>query len=259
LQNTILTQYLNANGFYSANGGVVYAKPWDNRKYTLSLIGNVTYSNNIGYLTSVDSVTYKQDMQKNISKNLQLTPGLKFRTDITDVIDAQFLTNYAVNRTDNSINNPITEGTSNVRTWTLGLNGKNYFGDWTFSYDYTKTINYGYATSVQATNPNILNVYLERRFLKQNRATIRLAAYDLFNQNTGFTDVSTASSNTETHVNRLARYYLATLTIRLQKFAGKAPAPDEPGQHNFRRNNGGPGGPGGGPGGGGPGGGGPGF
>jgi len=260
LQNTILTQYLNANGYYTASGGVVYAKPWDNRRYTLSLIGNVTYARNIGYLTSVtnlDTLTntsYKTQQLENISKNLQFTPGLKFRTDITDVIDAQFLTNYAINRTDNSINNALTEGTSNVRTWTLGLNGKNYFGDWTFSYDYTKTLNYGYATSVGATNPNILNVYLERRFLKQNRATIRIAAYDLFNQNTGFTDVSTASSNTETHVNRLARYYLATLTIRLQKFAGKAPD-QTPGMRNFKRNGDGPGG---GPGGGGPGGGGPG-
>ena len=182
LQNTILTQYLNANGYYTASGGVVYSKPWENRRYTLSLSGNVTYARNIGYLTSIDSVTYNADKQENISKNLQLTPGLKFRTDITDVIDAQFLTNYAINRTNNSINNALTEGTSNIRTWTLGLNGKNYFGDWTFSYDYTKTINYGYATAVQATNPNILNVYLERRFLKQNRATIRLAAFDLFNQ-----------------------------------------------------------------------------
>ena len=48
-------------------------------------------------------------MEKNISKNLQLTPGLKFRTDITDIIDAQFLTNYAINRTDNSINNALTD------------------------------------------------------------------------------------------------------------------------------------------------------
>jgi len=256
LQNTILTQYLNTNGYYTASGGVVYAKPFDNKKFTLSISGNVTYANNIGYLTSVDSNTYKQDMVKNISKNLQFTPGLKFRTDITDIIDAQLLTNYAINRTDNSVNNALTEGTSNVRTWTTELTGKNYFGDWTFSYDYTKTINYGYATSVGATNPNILNVYVERRFLKQNRATIRLSAFDLFNQNTGFTDVSTASSNTETHVNRLARYYLATLTIRLQKFAGKAPSQD-PSLRNFRRNGGG--GPGGGgPGGGGPGGG-PGF
>jgi uncharacterized membrane protein YgcG len=256
LQNTILTQYLNANGYYTASGGIVYTKPWDNRKYSLSLTGQVTYANNIGYLTSVDSNTYKQNMQENISKNLQFTPGMRFRTDITDIIDAQFLTNYAINRTDNSINNALTEGTSNIRTWTMELNGKNYFGDWTFSYDYTKTINYGYATSVDATNPNILNVYVERRFLKQNRATIRLSAFDLFNQNTGFTDVSTASSNTETHVNRLARYYLATLTIRLQKFAGKAPSQD-PSMRNFRRNGSG-GGSGGGPGGGGTGGG-PGF
>jgi len=258
LQNTILTQYLNANGYYTASGGFVYTKPWDNRKFSISATGTVTYANNIGYLTSVDSTTYKQTTVENISKNLQLTPGFKFRTDFTDIIDAQLISTYAINRTDNSVDNALTEGTSNIRTWTMELVGKNYFGDWTFSYDYTKTINYGYAASVDATNPNIFNVYVERRFLKQNRATIRLSAFDLFNQNTGFTDVTSASSSTETRVNRLARYYLATLTIRLQKFAGKAPNQD-PSMRNFRRNSNG--GSGGGPGGGGPGGGsgGPGF
>ena len=253
--NTILTEYQNANGYYTTSGNIVYAKPWDNRKYTLQLIGTVTYSSTPGYLTSVDSTTLARTTQENISKNLQLTPGMKFRVDINNVIDAQFLTNYAINRTDNSVNNSLTEGTSNIRTWNLGLNGKNYFGDWTFSYDYTKAINYGYAANLDATNPNILNMYLERRFLKQNRATIRLSIFDLFNQNTGFSSSQTVSSITETHVNRLARYYLATFTLRLQKFAGKAPNTD-PGQRGFRRD-GGPGG--GGPGGGGPGGGGGGF
>ena len=125
------------------------------------------------------------------------------------------------------------------------MNGKNYFGDWTFSYDYTHATNYGYASNIKVTNPNILNLYIERRFMKDHRGTIRLSAFDLFNQNTGFTSSSSASSITETHVNRLARYYLATFTLRLQKFAGKAPT-QNPGVRGFRRDGGGgPGGPGG--------------
>jgi len=249
-QNTILTQYLNTNGYNTTSGQLTYAKPIDNRKFTFYFRGTVTYANNIGYLTNIDSTTYKPSMVENIAKNLQFTPQFQFRIDITDVIDAQFLTNYAINRTDNSVKDSLTNGTSNIRTWNIGLNGKNYFGDWTFSYDYTKATNYGYAATenLKVTNPNILNVYVERRFMKDHRGTIRLSAFDLFNENTGFSSTQTASSITETHVNRLARYYLATFTLRLQKFAGKAPT-QGPGQRGFRRDGGGPGGPGGGPGG----------
>ncbi|HEY5327123.1 MAG TPA: outer membrane beta-barrel protein [Mucilaginibacter sp.] len=250
-QNTILTQYLNTNGYNTTSGQLTYAKPIDNRKFTFYFRGTVSYTNNIGYLTNVDSTAAAQSMVKNIAKNLKFTPQFQFRVDITDVIDAQFLTNYSINRTDNSVNNPITSGTSNIRTWNTGLNGKNYFGDWTFSYDYTHATNYGYASNIKVTNPNILNLYVERRFMKDHRGTIRLSAFDLFNENTGFSSSQTASSITETHVNRLARYYLATFTLRLQKFAGKAPI-QQPGTRGFRRNGGG--GPGGGPPSGGPGG-----
>ena len=84
-----------------------------------------------------------------------------------------------------------------------------------------------------------------------------MSAFDLFNQNTGYSYAANANSITESHVNRLSRYYLATFTLRLQKFAGKVPTRDEPGGRGFRRN-GGEGPPGGGPpGGGAPGGGGP--
>ncbi|HTD39860.1 MAG TPA: outer membrane beta-barrel protein [Mucilaginibacter sp.] len=241
-KNSILTQYLNADGYYNISGNFVYAKPWDNRKFTLMFTGTVNYSNGISYLTNV-SATGDSVANKNIAKNLQLTPGLRFRVDVTDVVDAQFLTNYAINRTNNSVSSPINNNPF-TRTWNIGVNGKNYFfKDWTFSYDYGKAINYGYSSGLgKVTNPNILNVYLERRFLKDHRATIRLSAFDLFNENTGFSSVSQPSSFTETHINRLSRYYLATFTLRLQKFAGKAPIQNP--DRQFRRENrdGGPGG-----------------
>ncbi|MDB5017043.1 MAG: hypothetical protein JWQ84_1875 [Mucilaginibacter sp.] len=252
--NTILTQYLNTNGYYTTSGQLTYAKPWDNRKFTLYLRGTATYTNNIGYLTSIDSVapnSYSSVQARNISKNLQVTPQVQFRVDITDKVDAQLLTNYAINKTDNSVQNPLLSGSSNIRTWNVGLNGKNYFGDWTFSYDYTKATNYGYASNIQVTNPNILNMYLERRFMKDHRGTIRLSAFDLFNENTGFTTTTNASSITESRVNRLSRYYLATFTLKLEKFAGKKPDQNAPGMRGFRRGGGdgagGPGGPSGSP------------
>ena len=253
-ENAILTQYTNADGYYTTSARINYAKPWENRKYTLTLNGTATYTNNIGYITNItniDSNTYAQNTQKNIAKNLVLTPEVRFRYNIDDKVDAQVLTNYSINKTNNSVNNAITSGSSNVRTWNLGVNGKNYFGDWTVSYDFTKATNYGYASTLKVTNPNLLNLYVERRFLKDHRATIRLSAFDLFNQNTGFTSSTGATSITESQVNRLARYYLATFTLKLQKFAGKAPTQDIRGNGGFRRdggggrNGGGPPGPGG--------------
>jgi len=221
LANTYLTQYRNASGYYAASGFISYATPWDNRRYTLLLSGTVSYTHNIGFITNVAPLTYDQTTVENIARNLVFTPGLRFRADFPEVIDAQFLTNYAVNRTFNSVQDELTNATANVRTWNIAVSGKNYFHDWTLSYDYSKAINYGYASSVHATNPNILNTYLERRFLKGHRAAVRLAAFDLFNQNTGFSTSSTASYVTQTNTNRLGRYYLASFTLRLQKFAGK--------------------------------------
>jgi hypothetical protein len=163
-----------------------------------------------------------------------LTQGTRFRVDITDVIDAEANASYSVNHSNNSLS--AANINNNFQTITLGLNGKNYFfKDWTLSYDFTKTIYEGYTGS---TNPNILNTYVERRFLKGNVGTLRFSVNDVFNENTGFTSTQTAISSAQSNVNRLGRYYLLTFTLRLQKFAGKAPGgPGGPG--GFRRMGGG--------------------
>lgn len=218
LDNSYFTKYLNANGFYTASGYVSYNTPWDKRKYTLSLNGSVRFTNSIGYITNVDPVTYDATTEKNTSHNLAFTPGMRFRVDLPDVIDAQFLTNYSINRTFNSIQDNLNNATSNIRTWNIGLSGKNYFHDWTVSYDYSKMFNYGYAESVHATNPSLMNMYVERRFMQGHKATMRLAVFDVFNQNTGFSINTTPSYITQSNVNRLGRYFLASFTLRLQKF-----------------------------------------
>jgi hypothetical protein len=246
LAATILTKYLNVPGYYSASAFYLYAKPWEKRKYTLLVNGNISYNNNISYISNVDS-SFNETTRKNIAKNLVLTQGLRFRFDITDVIDAEVNSSYSINHSMNSI--PQANVNNNFRTINLGVNGKNYvWKDWTISYDYTKTIYEGYKG---ATNPNIFNTYMERRFLKGNVGTLRLSALDVFNQNTGFTSSQTGSYITQSNVNRLGRYYLLTFALRLQKFAGKRPDNGSGGPGIRIMGGGGPGGPppGGGPGG----------
>jgi len=243
LAGNILTRYRNAAGYYSASAFYLYAKPWEKRKYTLLINGNITYNNNISLITNVDSVQFDEHTQKNIAKNLVLTQGARFRVNITDVIDAEVNGSYSINHSVNSIQQA--DVNSNFRTINLGVNGKNYvWKDWTLSYDYTKQIYKGY---VGATNPNILNTYVERRFLKGNVGTLRLALLDAFNQNTGFSSVQNGTQVVQTNANKLGRYYMLTFVLRLQKFAGKAPAMGPGGPGGFRPGGGGPGGGPGGP------------
>ncbi|PAW92667.1 hypothetical protein CKK33_03820 [Mucilaginibacter sp. MD40] len=236
-QNTNLVQYLNADGYYTYGGNFLYSKPWKERKYTLIFGGQVSYTNNIGYTQTVDSLNNVSAMAKNIAKTLTFAPQLRFRVNVNDIIDAEAFSRMSLNKISNSITTNGNQNT-NIRSFDLGINGKNYvWKDWTFSYDYTKTLNYGYDAKLQVKNPNIFNAYVERRFLKDHRGTLRLAAYDIFNENTGFSVTNTGSIQTETNVNKLGRYFLLSFTFRLQKFAGKAPSsPDR-----FMRGDRGPG------------------
>lgn len=244
LAGTYLTQYLNTDGYYTSSFNATYAKPWAKRKYTLMFNANASYTNNIGYSSSVayDAVSNSESTTtlRNVAKSLVLTPGIRFRTDITDVIDAEFRSSYSINTINNSILNANFQNVA-AKTLNLSLNGKNYlWKNYTVSYDYTKLIYSGY-TGLTQKNPNILNAYVERRFLKNNAATIRLAAYDLFNQNTGYTYTPNGSGYSVSNVNKLGRYYLLSFSLRLQKFAGKVPQQDDyRGRREGREGRGGP-------------------
>jgi uncharacterized membrane protein YgcG len=251
LQNTNFTTYLNSDGYYQGNANILFAKPWAERKFTLIFNGNFTYTNNIGFSSSVDANNVMSATLKNVAKTISFTPGARFRVNVQDVVDTEVSGSYGINRTNNSLDNPtFGNNNTNIRTLTLGVNGKNYFWkDWTLSYDFSRLVNYGYDFDVP--NPNILNLYVERRFLKQNAATIRLQAFDVFNQNTGFSFVANNNTTTQSQVNRLGRYLMLTFTYRLQKFAGRSPMQggDDRGGRRFGGGQGGGfGGPGGGPG-----------
>lgn len=212
LAGTVLTNYRNASGFYNASAYYVLVGAWAKRKYTWFLNGRLSYDHQISYLTDVlDSLGMHQISQRNTAKNLVFSQGARFRVDIADKADAEVSANYLISHSGNAVKDAGLN--NNFQTITLGTSGKFYvFKNWTISYSYSKAINKGYQG---ATNPNLLDAYVACRFLKQNRAGARFSVFDVFHQNTGFTSTQNAYAITQSHINRLGRYFLLTLSLRL--------------------------------------------
>jgi hypothetical protein len=203
------TSYLNTNGFYGLNGNVSFTKPFNDRKFTATVSASGNFDNNISFT----------DNQKNMGQNWVVSPAAHFRIDLTDIIDVDISGNYTINKTITRYTTYT--GSTEVRSLNFGINGKNYFfKDWTLGYDFTKIINTGYISTVNS-NPTLLNLYIECRFLKKNAGTLRLQGFDLFNQNTGISRTVNGTTITDVQNERLGRYFLLSFNLRLQKFAGR--------------------------------------
>ncbi|HEX2628960.1 MAG TPA: TonB-dependent receptor, partial [Chitinophagaceae bacterium] len=202
------TSYLNTDGFYNINFNGSITRPFSNRRFVPSFNFNANYNNNISYT----------DNQRTKGNNWNVRPSASFRVDLDDIIDVTANASYTIYQTTTKY--ATFTNTTKARTLNIGINGRNYFfKDLTLGYDFSKNINYGFSSSVNA-NPVILNLYAEYRFLKK-RATVKLQGYDLFNQNTGINRTIYETTITDSRSNRLARYFLLTFNYRVQKFGGK--------------------------------------
>src|SRR5690606_19850486 len=133
-------------------------------------------------------------------------------------------------------NDAITNNNTKVSTYSFNFNSRIYFlKSLLWGSDLSKTINNGYSSSL-AVNPFIINTYLEKQFLKDKSATLRLQAYDLLNENTSVSRQVTGNVITDSQSNRLSRYFMMSFTMRIQKFSGQRPQQEEPGfrQPGFR-------------------------
>ncbi|WP_177181151.1 outer membrane beta-barrel protein [Parapedobacter koreensis] len=229
------TEYLNTNGFYNTRGFYNFSKPFANRTYTLSFNGMVAYNNNVSYTTSeLNDNTGEPyfNTARNIAKNWVLSQGINFRYNPKETIEVTPGVRYTYNTTRNT----VTSGSNrDVSTWALTLNGSaNLTPTWIFGADLAKTSNNGYTSSVGA-NPMIINAYVEKQFFKGRNGAIRFQAFDLLNEQTSISRNVTENMIVDSRSNRLARYFMLSLTYRFSNFAGG----------NMFDRQGGPGGPGG--------------
>lgn len=225
------TRYLNTDGYYTANAFYNFSKPFKEKKYVFSFNGSANYINNISYTDNVKNtgrnwiLSQGLNMQINPNRNLEFNPGLR----------------YSFN---SNSNDAITNNNTKVSSYSFNFNSRVYFlKTLLWGSDLSKTFNNGYSSSL-AVDPFIINTYLEKQFLKDKSATLRLQAYDLLNENTSVSRQVTGNVITDSQSNRLSRYFMLSFTMRLQKFSGQRPQQQEPGFRGpggDRRGGGGPG------------------
>lgn len=217
------TQYLNTSGNYNARGFYHYAKPFNNRKYVVSLRGSANFNNNISYANSVE----------NEAKNWVLNQGLNVQINPKDWLEIRPGVDFTYNTTKNSLQD---RSNQNITTWAASLYGNIYITPtllWNF--DVAKTSNNGYEGNVQA-NPLIINTFLEKQFFKNKNGMLRLQAFDLLNEQVNISRLVTENRISDSRSNRLARYFMLSFTYRFQKFAGRSGAmPDDSGPGRWER------------------------
>lgn len=203
------TKYLNSNGFYTITGFYNISKPFRNRKYVFNIGGNITYNNNISFV----------DNQKNKGKNWVLGQRLALDYKLKKWLESTVALNYILNNSSYSLQDELD---ANTRAFTISHNARIFLPkNWIFNYDIDKSINSGYAQNVNI-NPFIINANIEKQLFKKKNVSLKIQAIDLLNENININRSVTGNYITDTRTNRLGRYFMGTVVLRLNKFNGKA-------------------------------------
>ncbi|NEU09263.1 outer membrane beta-barrel protein [Flavihumibacter sp. R14] len=211
------TRYRNTDGYYTANGFYTYSKPFADRKYVVSINGSANFNNNVSFVEG----------EKSIGKNWILTQGLNTQINPVKWLEMNPGFTYSYNTNSNDI---ITNSNTKVSTYGINFNSKTYFlKTFLIGVDLSKTVNSGYS-SLLASNPFIINTYLEKQFFKDKKGTLRLQAFDLLDENTSVSRNVIGNSTIDSRSNRLSRYFMLSFTMRLQKFNGKETPMQMPGR-----------------------------
>lgn len=206
----------NVNGYYNVLGFYTFSKPYKNRKYVITLNGTANYNHNINLVNN----------EKSIGSNWVFSQGTTFEYNIKDWFTLGTGVSYSLNDVkykgvDNTKASSLQNTSSNA--WTLSNNLEATIKkSWLIKYDFDYTLNNGLAAGV-TQNLAIMNASIEKQLFKKKNGIFKLAAFDLFNQNTNINRTVTGNSILDTRTNRLTRYFMFTFTYRLQKFVGKQP------------------------------------
>lgn len=213
-----ISRPVNMGGYRSMGGGVTYGFPFDllYSNVNLSVGGNysVTPSQQLYFLGEGDKPFMVMDTKV---RNFSLSPRLSINSNISQ--DLNFTISYG----------PSYQKAKDEEN---SRNDREYFNhngmakvSWTFWHGFTteQQVNYNRFGGKSMTNVEdewVWDMSFGKKFLKGNKAEIKLQAYDILNSRTGFSrnvgDISVRSS----YNNFMPRYFLLTFTYKLASYKG---------------------------------------
>lgn len=199
------TRYTNMNGGYRIGGNYSVSKQLNDRKYNLSLSGNVSYNHGVSMSNNIESITRTWNITERFGTRITPNEWLEVNPNVS----------YNITKSQNTISpNEI-----NTKTLAFNIDGRFYlWQSLIIGYSGSKNFVSGINSNI-TSNPLVINAYLQKEFLKR-RASITFQAFDILKQN-NFVNLNVSDLvKTETRTNALSRYFMLRANIRLQKWSG---------------------------------------
>jgi hypothetical protein len=199
------TRYTNMNGGYRIGGNYSVSKQLNDRKYNLSLSGNVSYNHGVSMSNNIESITRTWNITERFGPRITPNEWLEVNPNVS----------YNITKSQNTISpNEI-----NTKTLAFNIDGRFYlWQSLIIGYSGSKNFVSGINSNI-TSNPLVINAYLQKEFLKR-RASITFQAFDILKQN-NFVNLNVSDLvKTETRTNALSRYFMLRANIRLQKWSG---------------------------------------
>jgi hypothetical protein len=208
-------QYINVDGNYNGWGYISYGRQFNKINFDAGLYSSIgiNHINNV-----INGVTNKSD-----NNRYSVGVRLGWHTE-NDKFSVSYDPNITYNDNKSTINTLVTS------YWT-------YEQSFDASYDLPLKFSVGtdinwyirQQTSVFDRNNNVFrwNAYVAKKFMKNDQLELRFSAFDILNQNLGFSRYAQNNIVTETNYNTIRRYGLLSLTWNFTKSAaGAAPEQD---------------------------------
>lgn len=199
------TTFLNANGAYNVDGIYSWSQPFVDNVVNLEVRGTVGFGNTVSYSDNV----LNENKGFNFSQAVLLRMSKKA---LSISVDASY--NYNSNRYALGYSN-----LKNIQVYEFNLSMKATLPRRIIlGFDALKRINIGYA--VASSNPTLINMSLEKPFLKRERGTFKIQAYDILNQGSYYIRNVSDNSIIDSKNNQNTRYLQVSVNINLQQFGG---------------------------------------
>lgn len=197
------TTYINVDGYKSLRFSWSLTVPLKDKKQLLVLTGSSDKSNNINEVNEVISK----------GSNWLGTQQIQYKTTISKKLENQLNLDFNISKSLYPENN----FSASMKTLRIGANGTyKPIQNLSIGYDLNKTFNSGF-NGISMPSPLLINLYLEQAFLKHNNFNVRLTVLDILNQNASILTDTFANTVSNTHTNRIKRYFLISLKYNFQK------------------------------------------
>lgn len=208
-------QYINVDGNYSGWGYIGLGRQFNKINFDAGIYGSLglNHINNV-----INNVTNKSD-------NNRYSVGLRFSWHTeNDKFDISYNPEITYNDNKSTVN------TLTTSYWTTEQEFEVSY-ELPLKFEIGTDINWfiRQQTSVFDRNNNVFrwNAYVAKKFMKNDQLELRLSAFDMLNQNLGFSRYAQNNIVTETNYNTIRRYGLLSLTWNFTKTAaGAAPEQD---------------------------------